>query len=645
MISEALASEIFPFSIYLDDNICLRGLGRTLGKHVEFVPGTPFGDLFNVVRWPDQFTKRSLEANCGRQLTISTDQYKMRLFGSFVALESGFLFLGGPRVKRLEELSQLGLSISDFEPHDGVMNYLFLLQELRVANKRVVANTRELATQHQRLQQILDQSQNLIFGFHSDGTISLQSAATERLLSITPGKTRLHDLVQGDGVQLLEGAIERLLSTGTPESLDLLVLARAGDIRTLRGTLVLTTDDTGEEDLHGFFVDVTDELRAEEELRETNEQLQRNQQMEALGRLSSAIAHDFNNVLAVIMGAASLASESTNKDEQIHAELDMVLKSATQGAALVKQLLAFSRRGGQQGGATEIVGRMQELIPIMRLVLGGQVTVNLKTQLKSAWIAMDPARFEQVAVNLAFNARDAMPAGGAVTIEILDSERTDWVRFAFSDTGVGMDETTRRRVFEPFYSKKTVGTGTGLGLSIIYGAVADVEGRIDIRSKVGRGTSVLIDLPLRQGPVEEEREFAEQQSLTAPTITAVVEDEPGILSVVKRIVEGMGSKVICFGDLSTARADLINSSEKLDLLITDVALGDGNGLDLASELVELGVVSRVLVMTGYADRQRLNQVRPQDGWEVLMKPFNIDQLREAVSSLMARGRAEPNSGP
>jgi signal transduction histidine kinase/CheY-like chemotaxis protein len=627
MLDSRRASEIFPFSIQLNDELDIVQLGRTLSAHLPVRAGAKFTEAFEVQRWRTEFELDSLQRSLGQSTILRIRAWDLCLLGAFHAIEGGFLFLGGPRVERLEDLTGLGLSIGDFAPHDAVMNYLFLLQELRTANRTLDERAKAIHAQNQRAEQLLQQSKGLILSLGRDGTILLANPAALERLELELGKTKLQDLTTADSQELWRTSTEQASSTGQPQGIELKVSGRSSRELTLRGSITVNHDKSGADDFLAFLSDVTEELR-------TAVELHRAQQMEALGRLAGSIAHDFNNILAVIMGAASLTGEALGEEHEAYRDIDLVLKSATQGAALAKQLLTFSRGDRQAGQSTEIVSQLRGFMPIIKLVQGSQTVVNLETTLEAAWVAIESSRFEQVIINLAFNARDAMPTGGRVTITLEEDEQEGHVCLRFVDTGVGMSAETCRRAFEPFFTTKEGSKGTGIGLSIVFGAVSEAGGTVDLTSVEGEGTQFEIRLPCCSPPPELAAPADDARSRLIPKVTAVVEDEPGILGIVSRIVERLGSRVLTFSSATEARQGLAGRNERLDLLITDVALGDGNGLDLAEELVDAGVVSRVLVMTGYANMKRLAEARTGFGWEVLMKPFNPSQLREAIAALM-----------
>ena len=488
------------------------------------------------------------------------------------------------------------------------------------------------------MQQLLEQAPGLILWLRADGAIVLSNATAREQLAMVPGETRLQDLVDDAGADSLQGAMERVLATGSSETVELTVDGSDRRPRSLRGPLVRSDEGEGESSLVVFLQDVTDEVRMRKELRRLREYLQRSQQMDLLGRLARTIAHDFNNVLAVIMGASSLALDRVGPGNPVQEQLEMVLRSATRGSELAKQLRSFSHRECETGTATDIVQHTRDLLPILKIMQGKQVTVALESSLDSAWVQMDPARFEQVLINLAFNARDAMPEGGQLTINICRSSEEGQALFEFSDTGVGMDEETRARVSQLCRAGEDAGDGSGLGLVIIGGAVAAAGGSIEIRSEQGSGTTALIELPLRESAAQtdERPDQVQVQAQVAPQVTAVVEDEPGILRVVCQSVEQSGSKVLSFDGVEAAREHLVGSHEQLDLLITDLSLADGDGLELARELSDTVGVSRVLVMTGNVDPTQQDEIRSRGGWEVLMKPFTTVELGDAVNALMAR---------
>jgi signal transduction histidine kinase len=387
--------------------------------------------------------------------------------------------------------------------------------------------------------------------------------------------------------------------------------------------------------------EVADRLLAEEALRQA-------QKMEAIGQLTGGIAHDFNNLLTIITGNLEILQRRLPPDaERLRKAADQALKGATRAAALTHRLLAFSRRQPLDPRALQPNRLVAEMSELLRRTLGE--TVVLKTVLPDhVWSTqVDPNQLENAIVNLAVNARDAMPDGGNLTIETgnayLDEGyvRTlpepiaagEYVLLAVSDTGTGMDKKTMERVFEPFFTTKAAGKGTGLGLSQVYGFVRQSQGHVRIYSEVGQGTSVKIYLPRFIG-TNEERTGASLQA-AAPALgqgesILVVEDDDDLRAYSTEALTELGYKVMAAADARSA-LQILAGSRHLDLLFTDVVLTGGvNGRELADEAARYRPGLKVLFTTGYTSNAIVHHGRLDPGVQLIGKPFTYQDLAAKV---------------
>jgi PAS domain S-box-containing protein len=384
-------------------------------------------------------------------------------------------------------------------------------------------------------------------------------------------------------------------------------------------------------------IDVSDRARLEEQLRQA-------QKMEAVGRLAGGIAHDFNNLLTAISGNAHiLRSELAPGDARV-AEVDEIVLAGERAATLTRQLLAFSRRQVLQPRALSLNESIEELRGMLVRLIGEDL--HLKTVLGPdlGLVRADPGQLTQVLMNLAVNARDAMPLGGTLTLETgnvtLDEtfarahegvRAGPHVMLKVSDTGAGMDAETQARLFEPFFTTKEVGKGTGLGLATVYGIVRQSEGSIDVRSEIGRGSTFEICLP--QAPVAESTE-AEQGRMDAlpkghETIL-VVEDEDAVRKLAVSVLERHGYAVLAADGPAQAEAIAAENSGPIDLLLTDVVMPGGNGADLAVRFKALRPAAKVVMMTGYAQESIALHGVLKDGIVLIEKPFSPNLLLARV---------------
>lgn len=408
--------------------------------------------------------------------------------------------------------------------------------------------------------------------------------------------------------------------------------------------------------LVGSVHDITERKRAEKALHERDEQLRQSQKMEAVGQLAGGIAHDFNNLLTAISGYSELLlGRSDLADQSMRDDLNEVKHAAERAAALTRQILAFSRR---QALRPEIVCLNTVLLgmrPLLERTLGEDIDLTDLLDPDLGQTEVDVNQLEQVLMNLAVNARDAMLLGGRLTLETanvdmyevhscahLDVKPGGYVRLTVSDTGLGMDEETMSHIFEPFYTTKAPGKGTGLGLSTVYGIVKQSGGSIGVRSQPGQGSVFTIYLPRVLQPASQVPSPAQVASSTHGRETIlVVEDEASIRSLAARVLGELGYKVLSVGTAREALEILGANDSSVDLLLTDVVLSGGMaGNELAQVLESVRPDLRVLYMSGYSRNAIVHAVRPDEDVNFLEKPFTPEALARSVRSVLDRPRPQ-----
>jgi len=410
-----------------------------------------------------------------------------------------------------------------------------------------------------------------------------------------------------------------------------------------------TFESDSREYVCAFVLDITDQKRSEVALREREEQLRQSQKMEAIGQLAGGIAHDFNNLLTAILGYSDLTlSDPVFKTTQWYEDLCQIRSAGERAGALTQQILAFSRRQELHPQVVSINSLIEETLPLLRRTLGENIDLVTSLDPALAPVEVDPHQFTQILMNLAVNARDAMPSGGTLSFEtsnmlaegLVDASGSDvspgdYVVLIASDTGMGMDPETVDRVFEPFFTTKALGQGTGLGLSTVYGIITQSGGTIAVASSPGEGTTFRVLLPRSTSEIVPEHSREEGTTAALPPATIlVVEDEEAVRGLIKRALEESGHRVYLATTGLEAVTILESCGPEVDLLITDVMLPGGlDGVDVMRLAMQAIHDLAVLFISGYAGDAFLESDLGQQV-PYMQKPFNAEDLRRKVFELL-----------
>jgi signal transduction histidine kinase/CheY-like chemotaxis protein len=370
--------------------------------------------------------------------------------------------------------------------------------------------------------------------------------------------------------------------------------------------------------------------READERKSTERQLAQAQKMESLGRLAGGVAHDFNNLLTAILGNIELARLDLPEASPVRQNLDEVQHASESAQALVRQLLVFGRKQGTEAMVVDLRLALTDATRLLRRLLGEDVKIVLELPDSVVHVKLDPMQLEQVVVNLAVNARDAMPRGGTLSIRV-ERPAPAVVRLVVSDTGVGMTEEVRARVFEPFFTTKPVGKGTGLGLALVFAVVRQNGGTVNVDSELGRGTTFTIDFPEVEGrePVPTKQPSALSDVTGGTEKIVLVEDQRELSRFAQRSLRKLGYTVVAFSSAEEALA----AREQLEgaaLLLSDVVLPGLSGPDLAEQLVVSQPRLRVLFASGYHEESLKERTTKVAAVRVLAKPFSIEQLASAI---------------
>jgi two-component system cell cycle sensor histidine kinase/response regulator CckA len=522
---------------------------------------------------------------------------------------------------------QVGLSAVRAE--DGSVPYLVAQVEDVTELRRVQAELQESQALHRV---VVESSRDLIMVLDLDGTVRLVSHSVEDILGYRRDElvgTSFDRLVHPDDLAVAQAALERAL-VGDPVITQARVLRKDGSWRVLEGK---ASGGLNGEGRPAFLVtnarDVTDRMWLEEQLRQS-------QKMEAIGKLAGGVAHDFNNLLTVINGYSDVALSTLPPElEDTRHSVEEIRRAGERAAELTHQLLAFSRRQVLRPEAVDLNEVVEGCLTMLERIVGEDVAVHTSLDASLPPLLADPGQLGQVVLNLAVNARDAMPDGGE--LRITTSMEGGAPTLTVSDTGHGMAPDIRQRIFEPFFTTKEQGKGTGMGLSTVLGIVEQSGGSIDVESAPGRGTSFRISLqaaPDAVAPSEPPERDPERASEAATIL--LVEDEPLVRGIVEEMLVALGHRVIATAGPGAA-LEVASTAEPFDLVLTDVVMPEMNGHELASRVAELRPGVRVLYISGYTGDvvEARGVLDAHDCF--LQKPFSVDALGAKVrAALTAR---------
>jgi PAS domain S-box-containing protein len=529
---------------------------------------------------------------------------------------------------------------------------------------RVAARTAELERAQARLRRLTDALPQMVWVLDENGVAQYFNG---RWTEYTGVATRDHDslfaTVHPDDRQAILANWRECIHTGLPLETEYRVRRHDGEYRWFLAHSVPVADENGRiEQWLGSLTDVDDKKRhaesvanalkrveAEMERRKTLErQLMQAQKMEAIGRLAGGVAHDFNNLLTVILGYTELLAVELRSSPSGTEFADEVRNAAQRATALTNQLLAFGRRQTTQPAPLDINQAVLGIERMLRRIIGEDITLETHLAPSVPTIMADPSQLDQVVMNLAVNARDAMPDGGALILETASIEIGEeaseryvslpaghYAMLAVSDTGIGMDAETRAHLFEPFYTTKEVGKGTGLGLAIVYGVVKQNGGEILVYSEPGHGATFKIYLPATDAPIEDSLAASLPVLLRGTERILLVEDDVAVRGLVERMLERQGYDVTACGNPRDALA-ILHSDETFDLMMTDVVMPGMGGVELAAAARKLAAGLRVLYVSGYTAGGIAHRGVLDPSCCFLQKPFTTAALATKIREALDR---------
>ncbi len=505
-----------------------------------------------------------------------------------------------------------------------------------------------------RLAAIVESSEDAIFTIGLTGTILTWNAGAERLFGYRPSEAigcRVATVVPPS--QPTEtGRISRLIRAGKAVR-DFETVRRRKDGSEVVVSLSLSPlrdSDGRPTGASAIARDISEISKGEEERRQLEEQLRQSQKMEAVGRLAGGVAHDFNNYLTAILGYSEILALELGPDHAARDRVEQIHQAGERAAALTRQLLALSRRQNLEPEVLDLAELVRGLLTMLRRLLGENIRLTTIAPPGLGRVEADRSQLEQVILNLAVNARDAMPQGGSLTFELRDVELDraqasarvglrpgPHVVLKVSDTGIGMDAKVLERIFEPFFTTKERGKGTGLGLSTVHGIVHQSNGAIAVASALGRGTTFEIHLPRAAAAAAPAAPLggAPAAPPRGSETILLVEDEASVRDLVSEILKASGYSVLAAADAGEAEHAARNHRGPIHLLLTDVSMPGRSGRALADDLRRLRPALRVLFMSGQDEQSVTPAPSPASGTAFLAKPFLPLELARTIREVLA----------
>ena len=517
-------------------------------------------------------------------------------------------------------------------------------EDLRRVNEELnKRKTRELRDSQNRLSLIVDSSQDAIIGKNLDGIVTHWNKGAEQIYGYSAQEMigrSISVLAPKEREDEIPKILEKIRNGQRVEYFESVRVTKDKRIRNVSISVSPIYDAEGKVvGASTIARDITSQKKVEDQLRQS-------QKMEAVGRLAGGVAHDFNNLLGIVTACSELMRG--NLDPSNEEYVDNIQEAAKRGASLTRQLLAFSRRQPMQTQLFDLNDRLKEVRKLLGPLMGDDVEIVLRPRTNMAIVEADPGQFDQVVVNLAVNARDAMPGGGKLIIEtsVFDFDQSfahehpsmtagRYVMMAVSDNGTGMDEVTRSRIFEPFFTTKEMGKGTGLGLATVYGIVKQAGGHIWVYSEPGRGTTFKIYVPSADNKLES---TPEPQAEHLPprrdgVIVLLAEDDAVMRRLTRKMLEGHGYKVIEAEDGKSALAAIATSETPVSLALTDVVMKGMSGPELVLRLIESHPEMKIVYMSGYTGELVAHQGLGAT-IRLLEKPFTRAALLTMLDSVL-----------
>lgn len=539
---------------------------------------------------------------------------------------------------------RLGPPYSDTEVGELAQALDQLADDVSARNTQVASSNQRLKAAAERQRALITASPVPIVALSREWKVQLWNKAAESVFGYTAEEAigGSPPIVPEHDIESSKELVERVYSGETITNIQLKRVHKSGKLLDVCASLAPLRDDDGIVDgAIVIFIDETQRQQAER-------QLIQSQKMESLGQLTGGLSHDFNNLLGVIIGNLDFLLDELDAKPELQAYADAALNAALHGAELNKRLLAFARRQALEPKVIDIREEVTSIVDVLRRTLGEQVRVETKYSDNVGLVRVDPSQLQSAIMNLGLNARDAMPNGGTICVEVgnkqfesdslrlpeIDVPPGHYVSIAVSDTGVGMTEDVAKKVFEPFFTTKPVGQGTGLGLSMVHGFAKQSGGHISCYSELGRGTTFRLYLPRhdRQEAEGDASENSERTVMNKDIKVLLVEDNADLRRVAATQLTRFGCDVVEAEDAAAALAYL-KSGGRADLMLSDIVMPGMSGRELAEEVSKMRPDLKILLMSGYSD-PRGERAEDLERWPRLTKPFRREELYDAIGKLL-----------
>lgn len=521
----------------------------------------------------------------------------------------------------------------------------------REEKRRLEAARWELQESESRFRELFESASDLIFTVSLAGALEITNPAFQRLLGAGQAALagrRFEELAAPEARPALAEALAAAAGGAEAQLSETVLLAADGRRLQLEGSLHLRRKDGEPLYLQGIFRDVTEQRVLEAQFRQA-------QKMEAVGRLAGGIAHDFNNILGVIEGYATLLLRGLPEDHAERPDAEEIRKAVQRAAALTRQLLIFSRKQPMQKKAVSVNSVIENLQRMLLRIIGENVRLDLKLQPDLPPFLADQSQMEQLLVNLAVNARDAMPGGGDIIIStsletVPDGDANcphpetagrEFIKISVADTGTGLSQQALEHMFEPFFTTKEKGKGTGLGLATVYGITRQHNGWIEAANRQGSGAEFRVFIPATAASCAQAEQAArsEPRAIRRQARLLIAEDDKNLRELAEKALSAYGHEIVAASSAAEAIKLFRSAGGAFDLFFSDMFLGDNKATELTDEMLAINPAVKFIITSGYFDEASDWEELERRGYAYLQKPYSIDALIKMINDLLPPAKA------